>query len=171
MIERRAGNAYAPRLCQALQARGDIYSVAIDIVSFNNNVAEIDAKAKPDLPSFGYTLVVPGHFPLDRRSTLDSIHDAGELDERAVSHEFDDATVELFDRGVDQFPTASLQPRQRAYLILSHEAAVADHVGSKYCRKPSLHTCALRLPCRSKRPLDSVFYSCSRCECAPPCIM
>ena len=77
---------------------------------------------------------------------MDGIDDAGELDERAVAHEFDDTAMELFYRGVDQFATAALQSRERAYLILAHEAAVADHVGSKYCGKPSLHTCALRLP-------------------------
>ncbi len=86
-------------------------------------------------------LIAVGHSALDHGSTLDGIDDAGELDERAVAHELDDAAVVLLDRGVDQFATAALQSLERAYLVLAHEAAVANHVGSKYCGKPSLHTC------------------------------
>ncbi|MER8665575.1 hypothetical protein NKH34_31455, partial [Mesorhizobium sp. M1148] len=39
---------------------------------------------------------------------------------------------------------------ERADLILAHERAVADHVGSKDRGKPSLHTC-LRPPWSIKR--------------------
>jgi len=93
---------------------------------------------------------------LDHGSTLDGIDDAGELDERPVAHEFDHATVEFLDRGVDQFATATLQSFERAYLVLAHEAAVANHIGSKYRGKPSLHTC-LRPPWSIKRLRCSLF--------------
>ena len=39
-------------------------------------------------------------------------------------------------------PAASLQPRQSADFILSHETAVANHVSGKYCGKSSLHAVA-----------------------------
>ena len=84
-------------------------------------------------------LIVLGHSALDHGSTLDGVDDAGELDQRAIAHELDDAAMEFLDRGVDQFAAAALQSLQRADLIFAHEAAVADHVGSKYCGKPSLH--------------------------------
>ena len=145
VIERRAGDANAPGLGHRLQARGDVDAVAVDVVVLDDDVAEIDADAKPDLLCFGDALIAVGHSALDHGSTLDGVDDAGELDQRAIAHELDDAAVELFDRGVDQFAAAALQPLQRADLILAHEAAVADHVGSKYRGKPSLHTCALRL--------------------------
>ena len=74
------------------------------------------------------------HSPLDRGSALDCVDDACEFDQRAVAHELDDATMELFYRGIDKFPTASLQPRQRSYLILAHEAAIASHIGSQVLR-------------------------------------
>src|SRR5205814_5326406 len=146
VIERGSGDANAARLCHRLQTRGDVYSIAIDIVSLNNDVAEIDPNAKPDLLHVGRAPITVGHFALDRSGTLDSIDDASELDECAVPHEFDDTAVEFFYRGVDHFSAATLQSRQRADLILTHEAAVANHIGSKYCGKPALHTCALRLP-------------------------
>ena len=145
VIECRAGNANASGLGYRLQARCNVYPVAIDVVFFNDDVAEIDADAKPDLLCCSHSLIALGHLALDRGSTLDRVDDAGELDERTVAHEFDDAAMERFNRGVDQFATAALQSLERTYLILAHEAAVADHIGRKDCGKPSLHTCVLRL--------------------------
>ena len=40
---------------------------------------------------------------------------------------------------IEDAGAVDLQPLQRADLILSHEAAVPDHVGSKYSAKPPLH--------------------------------
>ena len=157
VIERRAGDADTAWLRHRLQTRGDVHPVAIDVVSLDNDVAEIDADAKPDLLCFGRALIAVGHPALDRGGALDGIDDAGELDERAVAHELDDAAMELLDRGVDQFPAATLQSRKRADLILAHEAAVANHVGSKYCGKPSLHTVPCAFHGRSKRLPGRVF--------------
>ena len=53
VIERRAGDANTAGLGHRLQARGDVYPIAIDVVSLDNDVAEIDADAKPDLLCFG----------------------------------------------------------------------------------------------------------------------
>ena len=145
VIECRAGDADAAGLGHRLQARGDVDAVAIDVVALDDDVAEIDADAKPDPLRFGRALVAIGHSALDHGSALDGIDDAGELDQRAVAHQLDHAAMEFLDRRVDQFATAALQSLERADLVLAHEAAVADHVGSKYCGKPSLHAC-LRLP-------------------------
>ena len=144
MIEGGAGYANASRLGQSLQARGDVDPVSIDVVSVNNDVAEIYANAKPNSLCFRRALIVASHSPLDRGGTLDGVYYACELDQRAVTHELDDAAMELFYSGINQFPTASLQPRQRAYLILAHKAAVANHIGSQDCGKPSLHPRILR---------------------------
>ena len=148
MIEGGAGYANASRLGQSLQARGDVDPIAVDVVSVNDDVAEIYANAKPNSLCFRGALIVASHSPLDRGGALDGVDDARELDQRAVTHELDDAAMELFYRGIDQFPTAGLQPRQRAYLILAHEAAVANHIGSQDCGKPSLHPRALGPPSR-----------------------
>ena len=127
------------------KTRGDVDPISIDVVSINDDVAEIDANAKPNSLCFRDALIVVGHSPLDRGGALDGVDHACELNQRAVTHELDDTTMELFYRRIDQFPTAGLQPRQRAYLIPSHEAAVANHIGSQDCGKPSLHP---RILCR-----------------------
>ena len=144
MIERGAGDANASGLGQSLKARGYVHPVPIDIASIDNDVAEIYAKAKPQTSRFRNALIASRHSPLDRRRALNGINDARELNQRAVAHELDDTATELFYRRIDQLPTASLQSIECADLIFPHQAAVANHVGSKYRGKPSLHTRALR---------------------------
>ena len=117
MIEGRAGDANASRLGQSLETRGYVHPVPIDIAAISNDVAEVHADAKLQLLCLRGALIAAKHAPLDRRRTLDGIYDARELNQRAVAHELDDAATELFDRRIDQLPTASLQSLQRAYLV------------------------------------------------------
>jgi hypothetical protein len=70
----------------------------------------------------------------------------------------DDAAMKLFYGGIDQFPAAALQPRQRADLILAHEAAVANHVDGKYCGEPSLHK-SYPAPSMADRGISRAAYS------------
>ena len=62
LIECRAGDANTSGLGHRLQARGNVYPVAIDVVSLNDDVAEIDADAKPDLLCFGRALIAARPF-------------------------------------------------------------------------------------------------------------
>ena len=139
VIEGGTGDADTAGLCHRLKTRGDVDPIAIDIVSLDDDVAEVHADAKPDSPIVGMLCVVLGHLPLDGRGTLYGIDDAGELDQRAIAHELDDAAMEFFYCRIDQFSAARLEPRQCADLIVPHEAAVADHVGSKNGGQPSFH--------------------------------
>ncbi|ESZ36496.1 hypothetical protein X732_23125 [Mesorhizobium sp. L2C066B000] len=144
MIKCGSGDTYTPRLGHSLEACGDVDAIAVDVIFLNDDITEIDADAKPDVAGVGGALVSDSHPALNRGSALDGINDAGEFYQRPVSHELDNPTVEFLDRGVDQFSTATLQSFERADLILAHERAVADHVGSKDRGKPSLH---VRLSC------------------------
>ena len=101
MIEGGAGYANTSGLGQSLQARGDIDPVPVDVVSVNNDVAEIYANAKLNSLCFRRALIVASRSPLDRGGALDGIDDACELNQRAVAHELDDTPMELFDCGID----------------------------------------------------------------------
>ena len=167
MIECRARNAHTAWLGHRLQARGDVDAVAIDVVVLDDDVAEIDADAKPDPLGLSGALVAIDHAALDHGRTLDGVDDAGELDQRAVAHELDHAAAEFLDSGVDQFAPAALQPLKRADLVLAHEPAVADHIGCKDRGEPSLHTCCA--PSLSGRSgfAGSLVYSCLDASARP----
>ena len=160
VIERRTRDADAARLGHRFQARGDVHAVAIDVVFLDDDVAEIDADAKPDLLRFGGALVAIDHSALDHGSALDGIHDAGEFNQRPVAHKLDHAAMEFGYRRIDQFTAATLQPIERAHFVFAHEAAVADHVSGKYCGKPSLHACLAPSLIGRSGCAGRVFHSC-----------
>jgi hypothetical protein len=79
MVEGGAGYANASGVGKSLQTRGDVDPISIDVVSINDDVAEIYAKAKPNSLCFRGALIVASHSTLDRGRTLDGVHDACEL--------------------------------------------------------------------------------------------
>jgi hypothetical protein len=62
------------------------------------------------------------------------------LGQKPIAHKFHDAPAASSDLGLHQFLAQRLQTRKRSCLVRTHEAAVADHVGSKYGRQLALHT-------------------------------
>ncbi len=69
----------------------------------------------------------------------DSVHHALELDQHAVAGEFHDPALVLGDLAVDQISPTRLERRKRTALVETHESAVTDHIGSKYCAKSPFH--------------------------------
>ncbi|MET4691612.1 hypothetical protein ABIA13_006120 [Sinorhizobium fredii] len=110
VIERRPGYANAAGLGQSLQARGYVDAVAVDVIAFDNYIAEVDTDAKLNSLGLGDALSAVGQFPLDHGRTLDSVNDARKLNQRTIAHQLDDATMELRYSGINQFPAAGLQP-------------------------------------------------------------
>ena len=87
MIERCAGDANASGLGQCLQPRSYVDPIPLDIISVNDDVAEIHADAKPNSLCFRGALIVVSHSALDRGGALDGVYNACELNQRAVAHE------------------------------------------------------------------------------------
>jgi hypothetical protein len=87
LIEYLGRDADAAGLGDALQARRDVDGVAIEIVAFHDDVADVDADAKRDallLRQFGVAL---GYALLNRGGAFDRVHHASELDQGAIAHQ------------------------------------------------------------------------------------
>ncbi len=69
---------------------------------------------------------------LDFNSTPDRLNSTGELDQKAIAHQFNDAPLTFSDLRFDQLFAMGLQDGQGARLIFPNEAAVADHIGGQY---------------------------------------
>ena len=81
LIAHHAADADPARLGQRLQARGDVDTVAEDVVPIDDDVADIDADAKVD-PLFGrHTGIALGHATLHVDRAAHRIDDAGELEQ------------------------------------------------------------------------------------------
>jgi len=134
-----AAERNATRLGKRLQTRRDVDAVAIDVVAFDDNVAQVDADSKDDALVFVGRRVALGHALLHRDRTGDSVDDAWELDQGAVTHQLDDPPAVPGDQGIDEFGAVRLKRGKRARLIFFHEARVTDHIGGKYGSQASPH--------------------------------
>ena len=87
------------------------------------------------LPVLGDTRVALPHGDLNLDGKGDRIDDAAEFHQRAIAHELDCSAVMLCRFGLDQLLAVALERGQRPRLVVPHEAAVANHVGSQDCSK------------------------------------
>src|SRR5439155_7815863 len=108
MVISRARYDHAARLGELLQASGDIDAVAIDIAVYQCHIAQIDSDAEHDALTLRQPCIARGCRSLDFRSANNRVDHAVEGDDRAVTHELDDAAVVLGDRGIDQLDADGL---------------------------------------------------------------
>ena len=126
----RLGDANSARRCKRLQAGGNVDAVAHQIVAVHDDIAEIDADAKPHAVRLGNVDVALVDRQLDFGRAPHRLDRAGELGNDAVAGAPEDAATMVGDQPVDDL-TMGLQRRKRRLLILAHEPAVADHIGCK----------------------------------------
>ncbi len=80
---------------QPLETGGDVDPVAVDVLTLDDHVAQVDADAELEaLVLVGLRLAL-GHPVLPGHRTGNRIHHAGKLDQQAVAHEFDDPPTVL----------------------------------------------------------------------------
>jgi hypothetical protein len=70
---------------------------------------------------------------LDFDGALDRLNGGGELDQKAIAHQLDDAPFAFSDLRFDQLFSMGFDRSQGARLIFPNEAAVANYVGGQYC--------------------------------------
>ena len=119
----------------SLEPRRHIDAVAVDVPFVNDDVTRIDADTELQTAlrrhSRSDASANRWHTPPHRRHS--------ETPPRAVAHEFDDAAPMCADQRLDDVLAKHLECGNRARLVLAHEAAVADDVGSKYGSEAALH--------------------------------
>ncbi|MCK1640348.1 hypothetical protein IVA95_22745 [Bradyrhizobium sp. 157] len=100
----------ATRERERLQPCRDVYAIAINVISFNDNVAHVDAHAKLNpfiLKHFG---IARGHTALNFDSATQRIHNTAELHQHAVAGVFNNPPVVFGDFGFDERAKMVLQP-------------------------------------------------------------
>jgi hypothetical protein len=121
----------AARLAHALQPRGDVHAVAVDVVALDQHVAEVDADAEHQAPLRRLARAALEHRALHLRRAPHRVDHARELGEQPVAGGLEDAPAVLGDRRVDEPRAQRLQARERAFLVGAHQAAEADDVGGE----------------------------------------
>jgi len=129
MVADRARDADAARCRQPLQPCGDVDAVAINVVAIGDHVAEIDPDAKTQAALLGEVQIAVGHRALNFTRTAHRVDDAGEFRQHAVAGGLDDPAMMLADLRIEQLDKMRLEPLVRAFLIGTHQARIARHIG------------------------------------------
>ena len=118
------------RLRNALKPRGDIDAVAHQVaVALLDDVADVNPDAEFDSPVLRHAGVALDEAVLHFDRAANRVHDAAELDNRAVAGALDDAAVMRGDGGVDEVAAEPPQARKGAILVGAGEPAITDDVG------------------------------------------
>ena len=115
------------RLGERLELRGDVDTVAVDVLPFHDHVAEIDAD-----PQHDGRLGRPRRRrarPLHRQGAVHGIDHAGELDDGAIADQLHDPAVVGSNGRVKDAFSVPLQGGERTRLVGRHQPRVADNVG------------------------------------------
>ena len=138
------GQEDAARLCNGLQAGGDVDAFAEHVVLLDDHIREVDADAEAHAPVFRQVGIAGVGCLLHVDGEGDGIHRAAELGQKPVAQRLDDAPAILRDQRVDDGRLAFHQLGQRARLVAFHQPRVARDIGREDCRQAPFQ--ALKTP-------------------------
>src|SRR5690349_4142985 len=130
-----AGDVEVSRIGNSFEPRRNVNAIAIDVVGFDNDVAEIHANSVLYPLLTRERRVTPDHALLDDDAAADGFDRAVEYREKTVTGAFNKSSVMLDDRGVNELAPIPLHARVRALLIHCHESAVAGDISGQDSRE------------------------------------
>ncbi len=77
--------------CQRFKPRGKVHAVTVEIVAIDDQVADVETDAEPDVAVLGDALIAFGHPALDFDGTARGGQDRSELHQKPVAHHLEDA--------------------------------------------------------------------------------
>ena len=189
----RGGDTDAAGLGQTFEPRRHVDAVAIDVVTIDDDIADIDAVAEDQSLVLG-TIGVPARYcRLHFGRKLHRFDGAGELHQHAVAGRLDHAPAMFGNHGIDQLAAQCVELGERPLLVGLHQPRVAGQIGREDGGQSTLNAlvghprgcpsrraywsdtmCPLRESIRSGCPwavaTGSVGPSPSRCWCSPTAI-
>jgi len=120
LIVHEARDADPARIGDALQSRGDVDAVAVNIAVFDDYIARVDADAELDALVLGGCIIPCRHPPLQRDGAVDRFDDAWKFDQDSVAGGLDDAPLVFGDLRVDQITAQRPEAHKGAGLVPFH---------------------------------------------------
>jgi hypothetical protein len=78
-------------------ASSDVHAIAIQSLTFHNDIAQVDANAKAHLAMFWKLCILHLQYVLDFNSTAYRIDHTGELRQQVIAGRIDDTTTMVMD--------------------------------------------------------------------------
>src|SRR5215472_4092055 len=132
-------HANAARFSQAFEANCHVHAIPKDVAVLDYDVSHIDANSEIDTLVRRYRRIPFGHLSLYLSGTVQRIHYAAELGEKAVARRLDQPAVMRSDLRVDQFGLNCFEGLESARLVCSDQARIARYIGGEDgCKTPGL---------------------------------
>ncbi len=139
-------NHDATRRRLGLQPCRHVDAIAVEIVAFDDQVAEMQPDAENNGGVLGLILIGFGHYLLELNSGAKRINSAGKLDQRTVARQFDQPPAMTRQNWLQPFRPMGLQPGQGAVLIPAHQPRVAHDIRRKDGRQSPYNPLAGQRP-------------------------
>jgi len=123
------GDQHPAGIGQSFDPSGNVDAVAIEVVTLDDHIAEIDADAQFDAVVGADTNVPLGHRLLHRDRAPHRIDDAGKFHQQAVAGGLDDAAPVLGDFRIDELAAQRFEPFERAFFVRPHQPRISRHIG------------------------------------------
>ena len=146
VVADRPGDHDAAGLGQGFEAGRDIDAVAEDVAAFDDDVADVDADPKDDVPLGRQAGVARLGAALDLEPATHRLNDARELGEEAVAGLLNERAAARADRRRNDLALQRGKAPVGALLVAAHEAAVARDVGGEDGGQLALHVREIRNP-------------------------
>src|SRR5262249_32136075 len=136
LIVDAARDAYASRVGDRLDARRDVDSVPQQIATLDDDVAQVDADAKPHARGLRQMLVACTQRGLNFRRAPNSLHRGRKLCEDRVACGVERAAPVRLQELVEDF---AMTPKDLdgTLLVFTHHPAVSEYVGHEDRREPA----------------------------------
>jgi len=125
------GDEHPAGIGQRFDPRGNVDAVAVDVVVFDDYVAEVDANAELDLLLLRGLGIALGHPLLHFDGAAHCVDHAGKFGQQAVACILYNAPSVTFDFSIDQLREMRLEAIVRSLLVRAHQPRIARHIGGQ----------------------------------------
>ena len=132
-------NGDSSRFRQPLQSICNVHHITVNIVTLNENVAEVDANAEIKPPFWRDEFVDLRFLLLDFYGAAKGVDHTAELDQYPIAHRFDQPTMVRSDPWLEYFLQVCLEVRPRAFFVDTAQTAIADDICNQDGCKVTLH--------------------------------
>jgi hypothetical protein len=122
-------DANPTRLGQTLESRRDVNTIAVDVATVLDDVADINPNTELDAPLLRHSGVAFGHLVLNLDGAAHRVDNTGELNQKPVASRLNNAAAVLLDLGVGKLASKLLKRGESAFLIRPHQTRITSDVG------------------------------------------
>jgi hypothetical protein len=134
-----AGDIDFAGLGYAFKPRGNVDAVAVNIVGFDDDVAEIDSNAILDPMMLRQCRIASHQILLNHDAAADGFDRTIENRNEPVAGGFNQPAVMFYDAGFDEIALDTLDTVVRAFFVDLHQAAVTGDIACHDGRKAARH--------------------------------